>query len=406
MHKLMLPLWLAAWSAYVQAGVEPSAPLTLSAALALADEGHPELSAARHALAAEEGVVRQAGLLPNPTVSVERVDTRRASRETTWLLSQPLELGGQRAARVQAAERGRAGVAATLLQRRAEVRGETAAAWFAVLAAQQQWQLAQQAAELAQRVATATGRRVVAGKVSPVEQTRAQVAASTVKLELIRAQAALATARARLAALWGNPAPRFTAAAGEMAALPELPTLAAQRALLAQAPGLQVAHAELARRQALAQLERARRVPEVALTVGSKRSEELGRTQAVLGLSLPLPFFDRNQGALLESARRVDQARDELAAVTARLELELVQAREEYAAARAQALALQDEILPGARSAYEAASTGFEYGKFGFLDVLDAQRTLLQAQSHYLTTLADAHRAQAAITRILGADHE
>ncbi|NVM79045.1 cobalt-zinc-cadmium efflux system outer membrane protein [Duganella sp. SG902] len=406
MHKLMLPLWLAAWSAYVQAGVEPSAPLTLSAALALADEDHPELSAARHALAAEEGVVRQAGLLPNPTVSVERVDTRRASRETTWLLSQPLELGGQRAARVQAAERGRAGVAATLLQRRAEVRAETAAAWFAVLAAQQQWQLAQQAAELAQRVAAATGRRVVAGKVSPVEQTRAQVAASTVKLELIRAQAALATARARLAALWGNPAPRFTAAAGEIAALPELPTLAAQRALLAQAPGLQVARAELARRQALAQLERARRVPEVALTVGSKRSEELGRTQAVLGLSLPLPFFDRNQGALLESARRVDQARDELAAVTARLELELVQAREEYAAARAQALALQDEILPGARSAYEAASTGFEYGKFGFLDVLDAQRTLLQAQSHYLTTLADAHRAQAAITRILGADHE
>ncbi|MTV41928.1 TolC family protein, partial [Duganella radicis] len=174
----------------------------------------------------------------------------------------------------------------------------------------------------------------------------------------------------------------------------------------ARAPGLQMAQAELARRQALAQLERARRVPDVALTVGSKRSEELGRTQAVIGLSLPLPLFDRNQGAVLESAARVGQARDEVAAVTSRLELELVQAREDYAAARAQALALRDEILPGARSAYEAASTGFDYGKFGFLDVLDAQRTLLQAQSHYLTTLADAHRAQAAITRVLGADHE
>jgi cobalt-zinc-cadmium efflux system outer membrane protein len=67
---------------------------------------------------------------------------------------------------------------------------------------------------------------------------------------------------------------------------------------------------------------------------------------------------------------------------------------------------VRDEILPGARSAYEAASTGFDYGKFGFLDVLDAQRTLLQAQSHYLTTLADAHRAQAAITRILGVEHD
>ncbi|MYM26692.1 TolC family protein, partial [Duganella sp. FT135W] len=174
----------------------------------------------------------------------------------------------------------------------------------------------------------------------------------------------------------------------------------------AQAPAVQVAQAELARRQAVVQVERTRRVPDVALTVGSKHSEELGRSQAVIGLSLPLPFFDRNQGAVLESVRRVDQARDEVAATAARLELELVQAREDYASARAQALALQDEILPGARSAYEAASTGFEYGKFGFLDVLDAQRTLLQAQSHYLTTLADAHRAQAAIDRLLGAGHE
>jgi cobalt-zinc-cadmium efflux system outer membrane protein len=266
--------------------------------------------------------------------------------------------------------------------------------------------LAQQASELARRVASATGRRVVAGKVSPVEETRARVAASTVGLELIRAQSTLATARARLATLWGNPSPRFEQVVGEFEVLPELPALAAQRALLAQAPAMQVAQVELERRQALTQVERSRRAPDVALTVGSRRSEELGRSQAVIGLSVPLPLFDRNQGALLEAARRTDKARDGLAATAARLETELVQAREDYASARAQAQTLRDEILPGARSAYEATSTGFDYGKFGFLDVLDAQRTLLQAQSHYLTTLADAHRAQAAIFRLTGAEHE
>ena len=62
--------------------------------------------------------------------------------------------------------------------------------------------------------------------------------------------------------------------------------------------------------------------------------------------------------------------------------------------------------LMTSNSAYDAASTGFEYGKLIFLDVLDAQRTLLQAQSHYLTTLADAHRAQAAILRLTGAEYE
>ena len=406
MYKFWLPLWLAVWPACAQAVNEPCAPLTLSAAQALADASHPGLVAARHDLLAQDGTVQQAGLLPNPSLSLERVDTRRDTRETTLQLSQPLELGGKRAARVQAAQRGREGVAAWLSQRRAEVRAETLAVWFAVLAAQEQLRLAQQASELAQRAATATGRRVVAGKVSPVEETRAQVAASTVKLDLIRAHSALVTARAKLAALWGNPAPCFAQVAGEMALLPELPPLASQRELLSQAPSMQVARAELAQRQAMAQVELSRRVPDVALTVGSKRSEELGRTQAVFGVSVPLPLFDRNQGAVLAAARRVDQARDGLAATASQLEAELVQAREEYASARAQALALQGEILPGAQSAYDAASTGFEYGKFGFLDVLDAQRTLLQAQSHYLTTLADAHRAQAAISRLTGAEHE
>ncbi|MBV7538038.1 TolC family protein [Duganella sp. sic0402] len=406
MYKLLLPLWLAAWPACALAVVEPSAPLTLSAALVLADDAHPELAAARHDLLAEDGMVQQAGLLPNPSLMMERVDTRRDTRETTIQLSQPLELGGKRSARVQAAQRGREGVAAALAQRRAEVRAETAAAWFAVLAAQEQLRLAQQASELALRAASATGRRVVAGKVSPVEETRAKVAASTVKLDLIKAHSTLVTARARLASLWGNPSPRFELVAGEIAALPELPSLLAQRALLAQAPAMQVARAELEHRQALARVELSRRTPDVALNIGSKRSEELGRTQAVFGLSVPLPLFDRNQGAVLAAARQVDKARDGMAAAASRLEAELVAAREEYASARAQAMALQSEILPGAQSAYEAASTGFEYGKFGFLDVLDAQRTLLQAQSHYLTTLADAHRAQAAISRILGAEHE
>lgn len=406
MYKLLLPLCLAAWPACALAVVEPSVPLTLPAALALADDAHPELAAARHDLLAEDGTVQQAGLLPNPSLSLERVDTRRDTRETTIQLSQPLELGGKRAARVQAAQRGREGVAALLAQRRAEVRAETAAAWFAVLAAQEQLRLAQQASELALRAATATGRRVVAGKVSPVEETRAQVAASTVKLDLIKAHSALVTSRAKLAALWSNPAPRFEKVAGEIGMLPELPTLAAQRALLVQAPTMQVARAELEHRQALAKVELSRRTPDVALNIGSKRSEELGRTQAVFGVSVPLPLFDRNQGAVLATARQVDKARDGVMAAASRLEAELVAAREEYSSARAQAMALQSEILPGAQSAYDAASTGFEYGKFGFLDVLDAQRTLLQAQSHYLTTLADAHRAQAAISRILGAEHE
>ena len=406
MVKYFLPLWLAAWPAFALAASEPAAPLTLHTALALAAEANADLSAARHELAATDGAVQQAGLLPNPTLEVERVDRKRAddARETTFLLSQPLELGGKRGARMQAAEHTRDRAAAALGARQAEIRANVIDAWFAVLAAQEQLRLAQESSELAQRAAQATGRRVIAGKVSPVEETRAKVAAATVTLELLRARSELAVARKKLAAMWGNPSPRFDKADGDIDLLPSLPDQALLHHRLAQAPAMALARSELASRQSLAQVELSKRVPDITLNLGRKRSEELGRSQLIVGFSVPLPLFDRNQGNVLETTRRVDKARDELSSTVLRLDSELAQAREDFDLARAQALALRTDIVPGAQSAYAAASTGFENGKFGFLDVLDAQRTLLEARSQYLNALAQAHRAHAAIIRILGAE--
>ena len=412
MVKYFLPLCVAAWPAFALAAAfnltasEPAAPLTLQTALALAAGANADLSAARHELSATDGAVQQAGLLPNPTLEVERVDRKRADdvRETTLLISQPLELGGKRSARVQAAERGRDSAAAALSARQAEIRANVIDAWFAVLAAQEQLRLAQESSERAQRAAQATGRRVVAGKVSPVEETRAKVAAASVTLELLRARSELAVARKKLSAMWGNPSPRFEKADGDIDQLPALPDQAMLHHRLAQAPAMALARSELASRQSLAQVELSRRVPDVTLNLGSKRSEELGRSQLIVGFSVPLPLFDRNQGNVLETARRVDKARDELSSTALRLDSDLAQAREDFDLAREQALALRTDIVPGAQSAYAAATTGFENGKFGFLDVLDAQRTLLDARSQYLNALAQAHRAHASITRILGAE--
>ena len=143
--------------------------------------------------------------------------------------------------------------------------------------------------------------------------------------------------------------------------------------------------------------------PSVTVSLGVNRNEELGRNQAIVGVSVPLPIFDTNRGNILEAQRRTDKARDELAGTETRLGTELSQAVEKLSTSRQEVQALQQDILPGAQSAYEAATTGFEYGKFGFLDVLDAQRTLLQARSQYLRALSEVHRAGAEIDRILGA---
>lgn len=382
--------------------VEPPDPLTLQAALDLAMRANVGLSAARYEVQAVEAAVVQAGVRLNPALGFEVEDTRRETRETTVLFSQPIELGGKRAARIGAAERGRDAAVAELTAKQADLRAEVATAFFDVLTAQERLRLAQDAAELAQRATAATSKRVIAGKVSPVEETKARVAESGVRLELFQAKSRLQSARRKLSTHWGNARPRFERAVGQLDLLPGRPELSRLSERLGQAPTLLQARAELDRRLALAQVERSRRTPDVTLNLGVKRSEELGRNQAIVGVSVPLPLFDNNRGNVTESLRRIDKARDEVAAAEIRLESDLAQAVEALDTLRQEALSLQTDVLPGAQSAYDAAAKGFEYGKFGFLDVLDAQRTLLQAKSQYLRVLSDAHRAAADIDRLLG----
>lgn len=385
-----------------QRAAEPAAPLTLETAQKMAFDANPELAAAQRELEAIAATVIQAQTRPNPELATLVEDTRSATRTTTLQLNQPVELGGKRAARIDAAERGRDAARAELNAKRAEIRAAVTAAFFGTLVAQERLQLAQAGVELAQRATDAARRRVLAGKVSPIEETKARVAESGVRVELKLAASELATARKRLASIWGEPAPRFERVEGDPEALPPLPARADLERRMDASPNLRRARIEVARRLALAEVERSRRVPDLTVSLGAKRNNELGLDQAVFGVSIPIPLFDRNQGNLLEALRRADKARDELSAAELRLSNELTQAFERLSVARSELESLKRDILPGAQSAYDAVLKGFELGKFSFLEVLDAQRTLFQAKSQGLRALVDVHRAAAEIERILG----
>lgn len=381
---------------------EAASPLTLSAALEMAVAANPELAAARRELEAIEATVIQARTRPNPELATLVEDTRSATRTTTLQLSQPIELGGKRAARIDAAERGRDAARAELRGKGAEIRAAVTAAFYDTLVAQERQRLARSSVELAQRATDVAKRRVLAGKVSPIEETKARVAESSVRVELQLAESELATARKRLAGLWGDAAPRFERVDGDTQAVPPPLSRADLERRLDAAPNLLRARIEVDRRLALAEVERSRRIPDLTVSLGAKRNNELGRNQALLGVSIPIPLFDRNQGNLLEALRRADKSRDELAATELRLSNELAQAFERLSTARTELESLGRDILPGAESAHAAVLKGFELGKFSFLEVLDAQRTLFAAKAQNLRAQAEAHRAAADIERILG----
>lgn len=381
---------------------EPTAPLTLQNALDLALSANPAIAVAVREREVVEGMKLQAAARPNPSASLSVQDTKSAARQTLLQINQELELGHQRQARLAAADSFYGRATAELGNKKADIHANVVAGFYEVLVAQERLSLAKSSVEVAQLARDAASKRVAAGKSSPVEETKAKVAESVVKIELSQASAQLTSSRQRLSAQWGNTLPVFESVEGQVAALPEIAALSELSAMLENAPAVKVAKMEIVAREAMTQVERSKATPNITLSAGVVNNQELGRNQALIGLFVPIPIFDRNQGNLQEAVSRKYKAQDELAALKNQLGASLAHEYERLSAARQATLALQGEILPGAQSAFDAVNKGFSLGKFNFLDVLDAQRTLYQVKSQYINTLHDAHQAVAAIERILG----
>ena len=399
--------WLAGpAAAQERTFVEPSAPLTLLQAISLALEGNPTIAAAQREIEASEAQVLQGSLRPNPEFTLQAEDASRPSRTSAVELGLPFETANKRELRMRSADLGRQVAVTDLAGRALRVRTAVVAAFFDVLAAQELAALALDSVRLAQRATDIAAKRVAAGKISPVEETRARVAEAGVRVVLTQAESELRNARRRLSSLWGNPMPQFVAAQGEVDRLPPVPSPEAIEQRLAASPPLLRAQRELERRASLVSLEQARAVPDFQVNVGMRRSLEVPGNLALIGVQVPLPVANRNQGNILEALRREDKARDELRAVQLSLSSEALQALERVNARRHEAELLRADVLPGAQSAYEAATIGFENGKFSFLEVLDAQRTLFAAKSQYLNALANVHRALSELEGLLGPEGE
>ena len=381
---------------------EPPKLLRLEVALGLAMGANPEITVALREQEATEGARIQAGVRHNPYISSEIQDTRSDTQQITLQFNQEIELGNKRESRLALADILHTKATAELDALKAMIHANTVNAFYEVLVAQERLALSKSSFEVANAAVNAATKRVNAGKSSPVEETKSNIAASSAKIELNQSNSQLNSARKRLSALWGNPFPVFEQAYGDVENIPLVPSFENLLALLENAPAIGIANLEVSARGGSTKLARSQSTPNITISAGIVHNQELGLNQAILGLSAPIPLFDRNQGNVQEAVSLQYKAQDELIALKTQLTTKLAGEHERLSVARLSAISLREEILPGAQNAFEAANKGFNAGKFNFLDVLDAQRTLFQAKSQYIQVLLDAHQAIAEIESILG----
>ncbi len=366
----------------------------------LLQQSNPTLTAARARRDMAEGERLQAAVRPNPTLDISSENIGTEQREDAISVSQAFELGGKRAARMQLAEQGRTLADAAVDAAQATLYADLRTAFIASLAADAKWSLARTTLKLAERSARAVDKQIAAGELARVAATRASVDVANARLALNRAHAERLLAGKQLANLVNQTAP--ISVDGSLEVLPEVPPLEALDAQLSNAPALRAAREETARRQAEVAVQASRKFGDVTFSAGVKHLAETNEPAGVLGMSLPLPLSDRNQGNIVRAQGAVAQAAAEEHATELSLRGELRRFYQNYTTALATAAEIRTAILPAAESALVSMERGFRLGKFGLAEVLDTRRTLLQARHQLVDALTEAQLAHAGIIRIVG----
>lgn len=382
--------------------------ITLNDAVRAALARHPDLEAFGYELQAAEGRMLQASLPPNPEVEVEVVNvgalaTGAAPAESSAGLSQAFELGGKRPARVEKARAERRVVEADYGRLRLDLVASVRRAFAELQGSQERLALKREAVELASRLATTVSEKVKAGATSPIEETRARVALSTAEAEEAEAMRALENARLALGAAIGDPEPAFSRAVGSLSDDLSVPDRATVMDAVERSPDLARWDREKVQREASVALEEANAVPDVTLRAAYAYDREGPPYNLfAIGLSVPLPLRHRNQGAIAEARATVAKVVAEKRAAELRLRTELAQRYAALESSARQATLLRDVGLAGAREAYRTVDEGYRYGKFGYLDVLDANTAFIEARLKHLEALVSLNLARIDLDRLLG----
>jgi len=381
--------------------------LTLKEALTSAARHRQELAALRADLEAAALKLKHAGLPPNPELEIGwdnlggdlPVDD---VRENTIALKQPLEIGGKPAAR-----RNKGQSEILRLQREQttvwlDIAAEVRMAFLEVQGARARLTLQQEAEKIAAELASITHERVAAGDLAATEETRAEARKAETRAATQKLARLLAEAELALAVALGEPDSAIVTAAGDLAQEVVIPDRQTLLAGMQDLPVLALRRSETQLAATGLALERANAWYDPALSLTLRDiPDKHGRALSV-GLSFPLPLFQRNQAAVAEAGATVRKTATNEAAATRRLQTELIKSHTMLVAADQEARTLRTEVLSRATEAAAAVMEGFRFGKFRYSDVLEASQAQVQTQARHLDAIIDLNRAAITLDRLLG----
>jgi cobalt-zinc-cadmium efflux system outer membrane protein len=415
MHKITAALAVAFYATAIgaqtpESDLPDSVVLTRRAAIAAALKFNPQLEVGREQTAQARARRVSAVAIPDPVLSYS-------------LDNQPgfLQLGGagQKNAAVSLAVpfpdkfrlRNNIGVAdirsfeASYSAQRQQIAAQTSRAYDSLLVAIKHRDDFRLTRDLSADFLKKTQARFEGGTVAKLDVIRAQVALAQAENDLIASERDVSVAADALDRLVGRPVGMPVIPADTLAIPPPLPVLGQLlNNALRERPELAQVKSDRAGARASTTLAREYWLPDLAIGAQRDYGPEGSGALFSAGFAFPIPFFHIShvRGEIAENVHR----ERELSATERDLQAQVAQdVRAAYASASTalrQAVYLRDQLLPSAREAYRVATVSYSLGGSSALDVLDAQRSLIDAQTQFADALAAANSARADLALAVG----
>ncbi|MFY0699192.1 MAG: TolC family protein [Bermanella sp.] len=322
------------------------------------------------------------------------------SAEITLALSSVIELGGKREARLSFAD---ARIIQAEWEKKAttlDVLGELTASYIESLATQANIQLAEESLALSQSLLKTVNTRSNKGATPEAEVMRAQAAVARAEIRLAALVERLERQKVRLARFWGDTTPTFSALEGSLFENETSEGFDQLYARVKTSPAIQVLASEARIKDAEVALARTGGRSDLTWRAGIRRFEETGDSAFTAGLSIPLFSKKRNSGEVktaLANRNAVDYARQDL---LLRLHAQLFEA---YSLRRQSIAAVnktENEIIPALENALKLTRKAYENGRYRYLDLIAAQEELLATKQARIDAASTALISQALIEKL------
>ncbi|MBT8036703.1 MAG: TolC family protein [Verrucomicrobiae bacterium] len=373
--------------------------VTRSRAIKHAVTYSPKLRALRAELRALHAEVLQAGLRPNPELGLEIENFSGSGNthgfktaEITAAVSQKLELGGKRAKRHLVANLKAQALTSAIRSMEQEVTIETDKAFTALLAARKLRLLAEENLASSQEQVKTLDSLIEAGATSSIDGNKARLARSESRELLAEARSSETSAAAMLSQIWGGGSANIKAT-GSLDSNGLTTTAVNPGIVISKHPSMKSAALVFALNQAIYKLQKAYRISDVSISGGVRNFGESNDTAAVVGISIPLPLYNKNQGNIRAAEERVDKARAQGQAVESRLRLQVTQLNADLRSAKSRVVEIDSRTVAAARKALSDTQTAYAAGKKSLLEYIDARKTLFEIERRQIKARADLQKA-------------